>query len=84
MEYFVSNLCESYSSSSDRKSCEMLAALYLLNCLAHGESKQKYFDVMSEWLFFTDFMNIVLHTYSRQKSHKAHFRKVADKSLKHN
>lgn len=60
MEYFVSNLCESYSSSSDRESRETLSAPYLLDCLPYGESQQEYLDVRSERLVFTDFMNTAL------------------------
>lgn len=45
VEYFVSNLFESYLSSSDRESHETLAAPYLLDCLAYGESQQEYFNV---------------------------------------
>lgn len=88
VEYFVSNLCESYSSSSDRESRETLGAPYLLSCLAYGDSKQKYFNARSECLNGYSLLILwtlyLLYSYSRQKSHKAHFRKIADKSLKHN
>lgn len=59
VEYFVSNLCESYSSSNDRESRET-SAPYLLDCLAYGERQQEHFDVRSERLVFTDFMNTAL------------------------